>query len=416
MAASTAPNAAPPRRLLDLNGEMLAAIFALAQREADEAHVAAYRVHAPQRMPLVCRMLRQLHKGKKRVLLVPLLRADGVTPTFFDKDQWATYLRAVKLRGDDDLRLVSSAPFDAGAHLACLGLVAPRPISPFLYDDVGAFTVDVDSHAHVKHCSCSWSLARCAKALIDLNLLVRVTAMHLRLCLPLALPAGELVDLDSPSNHFAGVALHADLTQTIASAKSLRSMTVSIGALEAGPPSNAAQLRRAQHTLVAEAWNPIATALRYRRTPSMELLRFEVEAPVQRVDGFILDFILRSTMALVGPHPFHRRFGDDDTAWYTYLDLEAPEVVPTKVRCVQLAHVGSWHETQAVHMLALMGVERLELLGDGVFCAFVDCLSEDDLGYAALHRTAPSMTLQCASVLNAAAGPTPWLHVVGQAR
>ena len=183
MAAPAVPNGAPPRRLLDLNGEMLAAIFALAQREADEAYVAAYRVHAPQRMPLVCRTLRQLtlHKGKP-VLLVPLLRADGVTPTFFTDAEWAAYFDATK-RASGDLHLVSpAAPLDVDAHLACLGLVAPRPVEPFA--DLGSgFVVDGVDAPHVKHMPCTWSLWRCGQTLRRLRLMPRVTAMDLRVCM-----------------------------------------------------------------------------------------------------------------------------------------------------------------------------------------------------------------------------------------
>jgi hypothetical protein len=50
-----------------------------------------------RRVGRVCRALRNLTpSGKKRALLVPLLRADGATPTFFNDAQWDAYLACIR--------------------------------------------------------------------------------------------------------------------------------------------------------------------------------------------------------------------------------------------------------------------------------------------------------------------------------
>ena len=85
--------------------------------------------------------------------------------------------------------------------------------------------------------------------------------------------------------------------------------------------------------------------------------------------------------------------------------------VPITIRRVQLAHVGEWLEERAVPMMALLGVERLELLGGRHrrFDASIDHIRADAFHRAVELRTTP-MTLECAH--SALAAPLPaWLTV-----
>ena len=394
-----APSAAQPRRLLDLNGELLAAIFALAQREADEAYVAAYHVHAPQRMPLVCRTLRQftLHNGKsKPVLLVPLLRADGVTPLFFTDAEWAAYFDATQ-RASGDLHLVSpspTTPFDVGAHLESLGLVAPSPVEPFA-DLGGGFVVDSVFRPHVKYAPCMWSLMRCASALRQKQLLHRIAAMELRVCFPLTLDGNPpSIAVDFPQDHFMTMDWSVSLMMLFAFTDNLRSLSVRLGAfpgMEAGPNH---QVGKAQRTLFMDACLPIASAL--RTSPPLHVLRFDTEVPDVNFDDFILHFLLQATSPLDAPRPSSFRTGNRHVFWSVlHSDKALSPVVPIRAHCVQLAHVGVWCEERAVHMMALLGVERLELLGRNRFEAAIDRLYANAFNRAAERRTTP-MTFLCA--------------------
>ena len=402
MAAPVPRDGAPPRRLLDLNGETLAAIFALAQREADEAYVAAYRVHAPQRMPLVCRTLRQLtlHKGKP-VLLVPLLRADGATPLFFTDAEWTAYFDLTK-RAGGDLHLVSpspAAPLDVDAHLESLGLVAPRPVEPFL-DFGDGFVVNDRYQPHVKHAPSMWSLVRCASTLRRMQLMPRVTALEVRMCFPFTLHGKPpSIAVGFPEDHFATLDWSSDIMRVFFDADHLRSLSVRLGGLpgmEAADLGQSQALAYVQSTLFFDTYLSIANAL--RPTLVLNVLRFDVEARSDNFDDFILHFLLQATTPLDGPQPWPCRKEDGSPSWCSLHDGKAPSaVVPIRVQRVQLTHAGTWHEEHAVPMMALMGVERFELLGARhiIFDANTYHLPDEAFLHAAERRTTP-MTFLCA--------------------
>lgn len=407
-APSTPPDAALPRRLLDLNAECLLAIFALAQREADEAHVAAYRVRAPRRMPLVCRALRELVAApRKRVLLVPLLLADGATPTFTTEEAWDAYLGAVRAsvrRYDDELSLVSSpaGPYDVDAHLEAFGVAHD---DDFVFANANdAYTTNLFDEAHVRHAPCLWSLVRCSDALERCMLAFRVTAIELRLWLPLTAVTAA-VDEESSMVHF--VSAWADRARDVLAndTPGLRSLTVCVASNDAGAFTGAEALVAAQNNFFTQAWYPFASGLAVR--PPLERLRFALEPPLAQravVDGdnattfddYILNFLLRACASPDSIRPYHNRSTLLGTSWnIAFTSMEPLAFVPLRVRCVQLMHAGAWDEPCTLHLLALLGVERLELLGDQPFSPFTDMLEAADFQNAASVRRKPAMTLRC---------------------
>ena len=426
------PHAAQPRRLLDLDGETLAAIFALAQREADESHTAVYQTLAPRRMPLVCRMLRQLAvSARKRVLLVPLLLANGTTPTFASQAEWAGYfdavLRSRPLKPDDELRLVCSrlSPVDVGAHLDALGV---QRITHAEDDDedLGEYVTDVFGEPHIRHTPCLYAFVKCMAAIDAVVLGWRVTSVELHLCLPLRLPLGKRLDQRSPADHFMSWDLRTAAFEYMASLARLRSVYVSVGAMDPGEDERAGDARvlaTAQNALFVEAWQPLAQGIAARvDCDPLELLYVYVEPSVRSsgdeddtFDDFILKFVHEASTTMPALRPALHRVPPGNISWHMYHARPSMETDPLEIliRTVYLMHASFWVEESTVQALSLLGVERVELLGTDElvpFRPFIDDLELEDFRDAAAQRTLP-MTLRCRRAPPFARTASTWLTI-----
>jgi len=347
---------------------------------------------------------------------VPLLRADGVTPLFFTDAEWSAYFDATMMitkrrRASSDgdhhqhhLHLVSpspAAPFDVGTHLECLGLTASAEIGG---GGGGFFVVDGKYTP-----SSTWSLLRCGQTLRRLKLLPRVTAIDLRvLSAPPSLLLAVAIDFPNDDDD------ELRLPRLFLDADNLCALSIRFAPLpgilvmeEEEGPGDMQQL--------FDACMMVAHAVRSLPRP-LELLRFDAEVRCANFDDFILHFLLEATAPPAGPRPWPCRIeGAQVVVWVlarSQKNVSSPDV-PITIRRVQLAHVGVWQEERAVPMMALLGVERLELLGGRHhgFDASIDQLRTDAFHGAAELRTTP-MTLQCDhSILVLDARPA-WLTVV----
>ena len=414
--------------LLDLAGELLAAIFARAQADTDLAYREAYGVvRAPNApMPLVCRHTRRLFgaaasAAARRVMLVPLLRGDGVTPTFADGDQWAAYFRALAMRPTDDLRLVSPSPatpsFDMDASLG--------PPSPLFADaQLDMYTIDSATYRpHLRHLPCLWSFWQCCAAMAP-SMLARVTALDLRLSMPVTLPREER-DHRRRSHYFASLDLAKAVMALCRTAPRLQSVSVRVFGLFDDRLNDAAAndaLIQFQRTHFLWGWQPFAHGLAQRTTTTpLQRLRVEVEAQTTTfpLDDFVLYFLVEACTPYSGHRIqlFSRRNARGHPAWHALqlIEVAASPTPPVLARQIQIAHAGRWDEIMAPRVLALLHAERFELLGAHAFRPRVDTVLDFGneqalLDEAARERTAP-LTLSCAASAAERRPDMPWLRI-----
>jgi len=369
-------------RLLDLNAELLAHALDLSAPR-DPRLAATYGVvRAPTtHLALVCRRFRDLLQKPlaKRILCVPLLRADA---------DWAAYFARYG-DGADELRLFSSR---SGPHSPLDSPELTRSVFRALDLCLGAMPPQLQA---------------------------KITLLELSLAMP-TLYREHLVDKGEDDDIDEMIATQATFSKHLNGLSNLRRVVVRIAAPpneEGRVPVTADEVRamaRARRLAYNASFKFVYHAVRARPDPLDELV-IEVE------DAATLDLHTYAFLLLFNTTIHHGDWllsvvFDNDNAlrWHLY-DVEPRAEYPVHIRRVRLPDFGDW-EGVALSALALLRIGALEFTGTHVFRPRLTH-AMDLFGVAHLARTTP-MTLafgEGASV-RAPAPLLPWLRVLCSAR
>jgi len=332
---------------LELNPELVRYAFRLAAGDDVGA------LHAPSPMRSVCRALRALAPAPT-VLCIPLLRADGATPTFLSVEAWEAYLACVHAEDAPKIHMVSTWTN-----------IVPADTSSWRSD---APATNGFRQLHLRHLGALWAVEVCARAMGP-ALAARVTSLEVYLSPP---PLGGLQRVVSPRwDALEQMApwLRANRAHLLnRSLPGLCRLTVRSSSGGGGGANTSCMIRS---IFFYALWRSIADGIRVRPTPLEELRVLDADA----------DSVLAFVLAACSP-TMSVRMQMNDHAWH--VSPSAITAYPPKALRVVLPDYGAW--ACDIGVLAMIGARRVELPGTRAFGP-TRSPSLEELGDAADTRT-----------------------------